>query len=113
MAQYYEGIGRRKESTARVRLTTGSGKIHRERKRRRRILHPHGRRRRHHAPIQRSGSGSKQVRRERHRQRRRHHRPDRISTPWNCPRAPDHQRRVDIRSPQEGLAHPRRPREGT
>ncbi|MBC7876455.1 MAG: 30S ribosomal protein S9 [Anaerolineales bacterium] len=26
MAQYYEGIGRRKESTARVRLTTGSGK---------------------------------------------------------------------------------------
>jgi len=27
MAQYYEGIGRRKESTARVRLTTGSGKM--------------------------------------------------------------------------------------
>jgi small subunit ribosomal protein S9 len=27
MAQYYEGIGRRKESTARVRLVTGSGKI--------------------------------------------------------------------------------------
>ena len=27
MAQYYEGIGRRKESTARVRLTTGSGKF--------------------------------------------------------------------------------------
>lgn len=26
MAQYYEGIGRRKESTARVRLTTGTGK---------------------------------------------------------------------------------------
>ena len=26
MAQYYEGIGRRKESTARVRLTNGSGK---------------------------------------------------------------------------------------
>ena len=26
MTQYYEGIGRRKESTARVRLTTGSGK---------------------------------------------------------------------------------------
>jgi small subunit ribosomal protein S9 len=26
MAQYYEGIGRRKESTARVRLTTGNGK---------------------------------------------------------------------------------------
>ena len=26
MAQFYEGIGRRKESTARVRLTTGSGK---------------------------------------------------------------------------------------
>jgi len=26
MVQYYEGIGRRKESTARVRLTTGSGK---------------------------------------------------------------------------------------
>jgi small subunit ribosomal protein S9 len=26
MAQYYEGIGRRKESTARVRLSTGSGK---------------------------------------------------------------------------------------
>ena len=26
MAQYYEGIGRRKESTARVRLTAGSGK---------------------------------------------------------------------------------------
>ena len=27
MAQYYEGIGRRKESTARVRLTSGNGKI--------------------------------------------------------------------------------------
>jgi small subunit ribosomal protein S9 len=27
MAQYYEGIGRRKESTARVRLATGSGKF--------------------------------------------------------------------------------------
>lgn len=27
MAQYYEGIGRRKESTARVRLTAGSGKF--------------------------------------------------------------------------------------
>ena len=27
MAQYYEGIGRRKESTARVRLTTGTGKM--------------------------------------------------------------------------------------
>ena len=27
MAQYYEGIGRRKESTARVRLTNGSGKF--------------------------------------------------------------------------------------
>lgn len=27
MAQYYEGIGRRKESTARVRLMGGSGKI--------------------------------------------------------------------------------------
>ncbi len=27
MAQYYEGIGRRKESTARVRLTGGSGKF--------------------------------------------------------------------------------------
>ena len=27
MAQYYEGIGRRKESTARVRLTAGSGKM--------------------------------------------------------------------------------------
>lgn len=27
MAQYYEGIGRRKESTARVRLMSGSGKI--------------------------------------------------------------------------------------
>jgi small subunit ribosomal protein S9 len=27
MAQYYEGIGRRKESTARVRLVTGSGKM--------------------------------------------------------------------------------------
>ncbi|MDP1545697.1 MAG: 30S ribosomal protein S9 [Anaerolineales bacterium] len=27
MAQYYEGIGRRKASTARVRLTTGSGKF--------------------------------------------------------------------------------------
>ncbi|MEK6753151.1 MAG: 30S ribosomal protein S9 [Chloroflexota bacterium] len=27
MAQYYEGIGRRKESTARVRLMTGSGKM--------------------------------------------------------------------------------------
>ena len=27
MAQYYEGIGRRKESTARVRLTNGSGKM--------------------------------------------------------------------------------------
>ncbi len=27
MAQYYEGIGRRKESTARVRLVTGSGKF--------------------------------------------------------------------------------------
>ena len=27
MAQYYEGIGRRKESTARVRLTSGSGKF--------------------------------------------------------------------------------------
>ena len=27
MAQFYEGIGRRKESTARVRLTTGSGKF--------------------------------------------------------------------------------------
>jgi small subunit ribosomal protein S9 len=27
MAQYYEGIGRRKESTARVRLMTGSGKF--------------------------------------------------------------------------------------
>ena len=26
MVQYYEGIGRRKESTARVRLTTGIGK---------------------------------------------------------------------------------------
>ena len=26
MVQYYEGIGRRKESTARVRLTTGNGK---------------------------------------------------------------------------------------
>ena len=26
MAQYYEGIGRRKESTARLRLTNGSGK---------------------------------------------------------------------------------------
>ncbi len=26
MAQYYEGIGRRKESTARVRLTAGNGK---------------------------------------------------------------------------------------
>ena len=26
MAQYYEGIGRRKESTARVRLMTGTGK---------------------------------------------------------------------------------------
>ena len=25
--QYYEGIGRRKESTARVRLMTGSGKF--------------------------------------------------------------------------------------
>jgi len=27
MAQYYEGIGRRKESTARVRIMSGSGKI--------------------------------------------------------------------------------------
>jgi small subunit ribosomal protein S9 len=27
MTQFYEGIGRRKESTARVRLTTGSGKF--------------------------------------------------------------------------------------
>ena len=27
MAQFYEGIGRRKESTARVRLMTGSGKF--------------------------------------------------------------------------------------
>jgi small subunit ribosomal protein S9 len=27
MAQYYEGIGRRKESTARVRLAAGSGKF--------------------------------------------------------------------------------------
>ena len=27
MAQYYEGIGRRKESIARVRLVTGSGKF--------------------------------------------------------------------------------------
>jgi small subunit ribosomal protein S9 len=27
MAQYYEGIGRRKESTARVRLMSGSGKF--------------------------------------------------------------------------------------
>lgn len=27
MTQYYEGIGRRKESTARVRLVTGSGKF--------------------------------------------------------------------------------------
>ncbi|MCC6259829.1 MAG: 30S ribosomal protein S9 [Anaerolineales bacterium] len=27
MTQYYEGIGRRKESTARVRLMSGSGKI--------------------------------------------------------------------------------------
>ncbi|NJN79602.1 MAG: 30S ribosomal protein S9 [Anaerolineales bacterium] len=27
MAQYYEGIGRRKESTARVRLVSGSGKF--------------------------------------------------------------------------------------
>jgi small subunit ribosomal protein S9 len=27
MAQYYEGIGRRKESTARVRLMTGTGKF--------------------------------------------------------------------------------------
>jgi small subunit ribosomal protein S9 len=27
MAQYYEGIGRRKASTARVRVTTGSGKF--------------------------------------------------------------------------------------
>jgi small subunit ribosomal protein S9 len=27
MAQYYEGIGRRKESTARVRLVEGSGKF--------------------------------------------------------------------------------------
>ena len=27
MAQFYEGIGRRKESTARVRLTAGSGKF--------------------------------------------------------------------------------------
>lgn len=27
MAQYYEGIGRRKASTARVRLVTGSGKF--------------------------------------------------------------------------------------
>jgi small subunit ribosomal protein S9 len=27
MAQYYEGIGRRKESTARVRLTAGGGKF--------------------------------------------------------------------------------------
>ena|SRR5688572_2834494 len=27
MAQYYEGIGRRKESTARVRLVAGSGKF--------------------------------------------------------------------------------------
>ena len=26
MAQYYEGIGRRKESTARVRLMIGTGK---------------------------------------------------------------------------------------
>lgn len=27
MAQYYEGVGRRKQSTARVRLTSGSGKF--------------------------------------------------------------------------------------
>ena len=27
MAQYYEGIGRRKQSTARVRVTSGSGKF--------------------------------------------------------------------------------------
>lgn len=27
MAQYYEGIGRRKQSTARVRITSGSGKF--------------------------------------------------------------------------------------
>jgi small subunit ribosomal protein S9 len=27
MSQYYEGIGRRKQSTARVRLTSGSGKF--------------------------------------------------------------------------------------
>ncbi|MBE0685811.1 MAG: 30S ribosomal protein S9 [Anaerolineaceae bacterium] len=27
MAQFYEGIGRRKQSTARVRLTSGSGKF--------------------------------------------------------------------------------------
>ena len=27
MAQYYEAVGRRKESTARVRLTDGSGKF--------------------------------------------------------------------------------------
>jgi small subunit ribosomal protein S9 len=27
MAQYYEGVGRRKQSTARVRITSGSGKF--------------------------------------------------------------------------------------
>ena len=42
MAQYYEGIGRRKESTARVRLMTGCGKFTVNEKEGAAFLYPHG-----------------------------------------------------------------------
>ena len=42
MAQYYEGIGRRKESTARVRLVTGSGKFTVNEKEGAAFFHPPG-----------------------------------------------------------------------
>lgn len=106
MAQYYEGIGRRKESTARVRLTTGSGKFTVNDKDFAAfftrmgdfedIMRPFGavgqEAAKYDVSVLVNGGGTTRT--------------NRIGSSWNCPRPTAHQRRVDFRFAQEGLAHP-------
>ncbi len=113
MAQYYEAIGRRKESTARVRLMDGSGTFTVNEKEAAvyfpRLGDLQDILRAFEAVGQEANKYDISVKGE----RRRCDRPDRSSAFGSFPRAGSDQWRLDLCLTQTWFAHPRRPGQGT
>ena len=111
--QYYEGIGRRKESTARVRLMGGSGKFMVNEKEAAAYFTRLGDLNDILLAFKACGEEPEQIRRRCDGEGRWHDRPDGRGKAWAGAGAGADQRRLDFSSAQIWFADPRRPCQGT